>query len=65
MFLPKYPYTDMHELNLDWLLSVVLRMQNLIDSGLAEYFESQLGNLFLTSSYNSDTETLNFTIKES
>ena len=55
----------MHELNLDWLLSVVLRMQNLIDSGLAEYFESQLGNLFLTSSYNSDTETLNFTIKES
>ena len=32
MFINKYPYTDTHELNLDWILAEVKRLQERIDN---------------------------------
>lgn len=64
MFLPKYPYTDMHELNLDWMLTVMQEFQSYIDSGLRDYFISQLGPLLLEITYDATRELITLRAEE-
>lgn len=64
MFLPKYPYTDMHELNLDWMLAVMQEFQSYIDSGLRDYFIDQLGPLLLEITYDEAEELITLRVEE-
>ena len=53
-----YPYTSFHELNLDWVINTVKRLEFTIDNKLEEMIREQLDKLFIDSMYDPDTETL-------
>lgn len=54
----KYPYTDFHELNLDWLIKTVRDMEYKIDDGLKDYIREAIDRLLIDVMYNEATETL-------
>lgn len=64
MFWDKYPYTDLHELNLDWVLSVVKKMETALDGGLAAYIRDHIDELFIESSYDEEHERLIIVLKD-
>lgn len=57
MFVNKYPYTDMHELNLDWLLGQMLQlrtdMKDFINQNMIKYADPIQWNI--TTQYESNT----------
>lgn len=57
MFVNKYPYTDMHELNLDWLLAQMLQlrtdMKNFINQNVIKYADPIQWNI--TTQYEANT----------
>lgn len=54
----RYPYTDMHELNLDWILSKISELDGKVNTELKEYVREELNHLFLETAYDQETETL-------
>ena len=60
MFWNKYPHTDLHELNLDWILGVVKK----IDDDIEKYVREQIDKLFVQVLYDEETETLFLKLKE-
>lgn len=60
----KYPYTDFHEMNLDYLLGEVKNLRVMIDDHLAEYVREQLDNLFINAMYDEPTKTLILTLNQ-
>lgn len=54
----RYPYTDMHELNLDWILSKISELDGKVNNELKAYVREELNNLFLETAYDQETETL-------
>lgn len=60
----KYPYTDFHEMNLDYLLGEVKKLRVMIDDHLAEYVREQLDNLFINAMYDEPTKTLILTLNQ-
>lgn len=54
----KYPYTDFHELNLDWLIKTVRDMEYKMDDGFKKYIREAIDSLFIDVMYNETTETL-------
>lgn len=65
----QFPYTNFHELNLDWILknqkSVINELQN-IDGHIAQIVNEYLQNVEFNAMYVPDTETivLNFDEQE-
>lgn len=54
----KYPYTDMHEMNLDWIISTVKELQEKFDTKFEELTREALDKLFIDTMYIAETETL-------
>ena len=69
MFLNRYPYTDFHELNLDWLIEEMNKIQKQIDDltkqlkDLADKVEQiKVGVAELSDNYDVNTETLTLSV---
>ena len=73
--LHKYPYSNMHELNLDWIIEEVKAGREDIEDFRAylnqgfekiveEYIEENLQNIFGTALYNAENEEIVLELKE-
>lgn len=62
MFENFYPYTDYHEMNLDWIVGTVKSLKCIIDNKLDDMIREQLDKLFIDAMYDADTETLILTL---
>ena len=67
MFTNKYPYTDFHELNLDWILGELKRLQERIDNfeinimdQVKDYVDTQVRDFeaFVTDEINNQNSTI-------
>lgn len=58
----EYPYTDFHDMNLDWIIKTVKDLKNIIDNNLDDMIREQLDKLFIDAMYDEDTETLILTL---
>lgn len=56
----EYPYTDVHEMNMDYCLRAVRQIPELINNAVSE----AINNLELSGDYDPITETLTITIAE-
>lgn len=64
MFWSMYPHTDLHELNLDWVLSVCKKAEKIVDGDISEYIREQLDDLYIDSSYDPETESLILVLRD-
>lgn len=66
--LPHFPYSNFHQLNLDWILNEVKRMTDWIDNTASEDIQNiinqKFNELMLDATYIAETETLVLSLKE-
>lgn len=58
-----FPYTNFHDINLDWILKQVQDLQNYVNDQINDIIEQQveiiLADATLTAYYDATTETVN------
>lgn len=57
----QFPYTNFHELNLDWIIKKVKQFQNSIDNingQITEIVQEYLSSVEMNAMYVADTETI-------
>lgn len=63
MAIYRYPYTNFHDINLDWILKQVQDLQNYVNDQINDIIEQQvqiiLADATLTAYYDATTETVN------
>lgn len=63
MAIYRYPYTNFHDINLDWILKQVQELQNYVNDQINDIIEQQvqfiLADATLTAYYDATTETVN------
>lgn len=61
------PYSNFHQLNLDWILSQIKRMTDWIDNTASEDIQNiinqKFNELMLDAAYDEDTETITLALK--
>ena len=61
-FSHRYPYSDLHELNLDWIIDTVKNLENKVnlnfDEAIDAYIMQRFNSLFAGVSYVESTHTL-------
>lgn len=58
----RFPYTDFHDLNLDWTLGKVSDLSAKVDGNIKEVIREQLADLFVDIVYTPSDETITFII---
>lgn len=60
----QFPYTNMQNANLDWVLNEIRKIENAINNDFSSYIEEWVdenyNRLFFNASYNGETETIAF-----
>lgn len=60
----QFPYTNMQNANLDWILRLADKLEKAIDDDFSSYIATWIGEhyneLFFNAVYNPDTETITF-----
>ena len=60
----QFPYTNMQNANLDWVLNVVRQVEAAMGDGFDKYISAWIdqnyNKLFFNASYDADTETIIF-----
>ena len=60
----QFPYTNLQNANLDWVLNVVRQVEAAMGDGFDKYIsawiEQNYNKLFFNASYDADTETIIF-----
>ena len=75
MFVNQFPYTNFHELNLDWLLREMKEnnikmeeLENIWKGNITDYIKKVINDtikdILLQATYNSETETIFITSRE-
>lgn len=66
--MPGFPYSNFHQLNLDWILNEVKRVTDWIDNTASEDIQNiinqKFNELMLDATYIAETETLVLSLKE-
>lgn len=61
-FFNKYPYTNYHELNLDFIMKNVdelnNKVDNILDKKIDEYIQSMFDKIMIDAIYSEETETI-------
>lgn len=61
-FFNEYPYTNLHEANLDFIISKVSelndKVDNIIEQKIDEYVQDMFNKIMIDSTYNEETETI-------
>lgn len=58
----KFPYTNFHGLNLDWLLQKMKELEQKVDTEVMEEIRRVVSSLVIEDIYDADTETLTITL---
>lgn len=60
-----WPYSDLHELNLDWIISKVKELDTKVnedlDTYINDYIQAHLSDFTVSANYDEDTETIVYT----
>lgn len=59
----RFPYTDFHDLNLDWVVSEVRKMSDKLNDNIREVIREQLESMFIDIVYDASDETITFVIE--
>lgn len=59
----RFPYTDFHDLNLDWVVAKVREMSDKLDDDIREVIREQLESMFIDIIYTASDETITFVIE--
>ncbi len=59
-----FPYTNIHELNLDWIIKKVKYFDETLESIVAEKAEEYFNRIFINAVYDEATETITLSIEE-
>lgn len=59
--LPKYPYTNFHELNLDWILQVLKKFDGNMTEAFKEWLDENMGTLITDAVYDPVTQQITLT----
>ena len=62
MMISQWPYSNMHQLNLDWILTELKKFNEWVEGSASEdiknFINDQFNNIMINASYNAETETL-------
>lgn len=56
----RFPYTDFHDLNLDWLLGKVKELDGKVNDSIEQVIREALQDIFVDIVYVAETETIRF-----
>ena len=56
----RFPYTDFHDLNLDWLLGKVKELDGKVNDSIEQVIREALQDIFVDIVYVPATETIRF-----
>lgn len=60
----QFPYSNMQNANLDWILQIVEKMDNALKDNFTQYIQAWVdehyNELFFNASYNPENETITF-----
>lgn len=59
-----WPYADLHDLNLDWIIQEIKKQKTFFDEQLVPLIEEKVSEIAVNMviSYDPDTETITFTL---
>lgn len=59
----RFPYTDFHDLNLDWIIAKVRELSGKVDEDIEDAIREVLAGLFVHITYDRPTETITFGVE--
>lgn len=58
----QYPYTNFHELNLDWIVSKMQELEARFTTEIVARIKAVMAKAFVSIAYDADTESITFDI---